>query len=36
MARSERLALAGQLASGLAHEIGTALNVVAGTAGFLL
>ena len=35
MARSERLALAGQLASGLAHEIGT-LNVIAGTAEFLL
>jgi PAS domain S-box-containing protein len=36
MARSERLALAGQLASGLAHEIGTPLNVIAGTAEFLL
>jgi PAS domain S-box-containing protein len=36
MARSERLALAGQLASGLAHEIGTPLNVIAGTADFLL
>jgi two-component system, NtrC family, sensor kinase len=32
MARSERLALAGQLASGLAHEIGTPLNVIAGLA----
>jgi two-component system, NtrC family, sensor kinase len=28
--------LAGQLASGLAHEIGTPLNVIAGTAEFLL
>jgi PAS domain S-box-containing protein len=36
MARSERLALAGQLASGLAHEVGTPLNVIAGTAEFLL
>lgn len=36
MARSERLALAGHLASGLAHEIGTPLNVIAGTAEFLL
>jgi PAS domain S-box-containing protein len=36
MARSERLALAGQLASGLAHEIGTPLNIIAGTADFLL
>jgi signal transduction histidine kinase len=36
MARSERLALAGQLASGLAHEIGTPLNIIAGTAEFLL
>ena len=36
MARSERLVLAGQLASGLAHEIGTPLNVIAGTAGYLL
>lgn len=36
MARSERLALAGQLASGLAQEIGTPLNVIAGTAEFLL
>jgi two-component system, NtrC family, sensor kinase len=36
MVRSERLALAGQLASGLAHEIGTPLNVIAGTAEFLL
>jgi len=36
MARSERLALAGQLASGLAHEIGTPLNVIAGTAEYLL
>jgi signal transduction histidine kinase len=36
MARSERLALAGQLATGLAHEIGTPLNVIAGTAEFLL
>jgi PAS domain S-box-containing protein len=36
MACSERLALAGQLASGLAHEIGTPLNVIAGTAEFLL
>jgi two-component system NtrC family sensor kinase len=36
MARSERLTLAGQLASGLAHEIGTPLNVIAGTAEFLL
>jgi two-component system NtrC family sensor kinase len=36
MARSERLVLAGQLASGLAHEIGTPLNVIAGTAEFLL
>jgi PAS domain S-box-containing protein len=35
MARSERLALAGQLASGLAHEIGTPLNVIAGTAEYL-
>lgn len=36
MARSERLALAGHLASGLAHEIGTPLNVIAGTAEYLL
>jgi PAS domain S-box-containing protein len=36
MARSERLVLAGQLASGLAHEVGTPLNVIAGTAEYLL
>jgi PAS domain S-box-containing protein len=32
MQRADRLALVGQLASGLAHEIGTPLNVIAGTA----
>jgi PAS domain S-box-containing protein len=36
MMRSERLALAGQLASGLAHEVGTPLNVITGTAEYLL
>lgn len=36
MARAERLALAGQLASGLAHEVGTPLNVITGTAEYLL
>jgi PAS domain S-box-containing protein len=32
MQRADRLALVGQLASGLAHEIGTPLNVIAGNA----
>ncbi|MGH8057983.1 MAG: protoglobin domain-containing protein, partial [Candidatus Entotheonellia bacterium] len=36
MARAERLTLAGQLASGLAHEVGTPLNVITGTAEYLL
>jgi PAS domain S-box-containing protein len=35
MQRADRLALAGQLASGLAHEIGTPLNVIAGNAELL-
>lgn len=33
---TEKLALIGQLASGLAHEIGTPLGVIAGTAEFLM
>jgi PAS domain S-box-containing protein len=33
--RTDRLALVGQLASGLAHEIGTPLNVIAGNAELL-
>jgi PAS domain S-box-containing protein len=33
--RSDRLALVGQLASGLAHEIGTPLNVIAGNSELL-
>jgi two-component system NtrC family sensor kinase len=33
--RADRLALVGQLASGLAHEIGTPLNVIAGNAEML-
>jgi PAS domain S-box-containing protein len=33
--RADRLALVGQLASGLAHEIGTPLNVIAGNAELL-
>ncbi len=35
MQRADRLALVGQLASGLAHEIGTPLNVIAGNAELL-
>jgi PAS domain S-box-containing protein len=35
MLRADRLALVGQLASGLAHEIGTPLNVIAGNAELL-
>ncbi len=35
MQRADRLALVGQLSSGLAHEIGTPLNVIAGNAELL-
>jgi len=35
MQRADRLALVGQLASGLAHEIGTPLNIIAGNAELL-
>lgn len=35
MQRAERMAVMGQLASGLAHEIGTPLNVIAGNAELL-
>jgi len=35
MQRTDRLALVGQLASGLAHEIGTPLNVISGNAELL-
>jgi PAS domain S-box-containing protein len=35
MQRTDRLALVGQLTSGLAHEIGTPLNIIAGNAEFL-
>src|SRR5438067_196500 len=35
MQRADRLALVGQLASGLAHEIGTPLNIIGGNAEFL-
>jgi signal transduction histidine kinase len=35
MQRADRLALVGQLASGLAHEIGTPLNVISGNAELL-
>jgi PAS domain S-box-containing protein len=35
MQRTDRLALVGQLASGLAHEIGTPLNIMAGNAELL-
>lgn len=35
MQRADRLALVGQLASGLAHEIGTPLNVISGNAEYL-
>ncbi len=35
MLRADRMALVGQLASGLAHEIGTPLNVIAGNAELL-
>ena len=35
MLRADRLALVGQLASGLAHEIGTPLNIIAGNAELL-
>jgi signal transduction histidine kinase len=35
MQRTDRLALVGQLASGLAHEIGTPLNIIAGNAELL-
>jgi signal transduction histidine kinase len=34
--RAETLAVAGKLASGLAHEVGTPLNIIAGRAEFLL
>ncbi|RMF91721.1 MAG: PAS domain S-box protein, partial [Nitrospinota bacterium] len=36
MLRSEKLAVVGQLASGLAHEIGTPLGVISGTAELLM
>jgi len=36
MMRSEKLAVVGSLAAGLAHEIGTPLNVISATAEFLL
>jgi len=35
MQRADRLALVGQLTSGLAHEIGTPLNIIGGNAEFL-
>jgi PAS domain S-box-containing protein len=35
MLRADRLALVGQLASGLAHEVGTPLNIIAGNAELL-
>ncbi len=35
MQRTDRMALVGQLASGLAHEIGTPLNIIAGNAELL-
>jgi PAS domain S-box-containing protein len=35
MERADRLALVGQLASGLAHEVGTPLNIIAGNAELL-
>src|SRR5262249_35510586 len=35
MQRADRMALVGQLASGLAHEIGTPLNIIAGNAELL-
>jgi PAS domain S-box-containing protein len=35
MQRADRLALVGQLVSGLAHEIGTPLNIIGGNAEFL-
>ena len=35
MQRADRLAMVGQLASGLAHEIGTPLNIIGGNAEFL-
>lgn len=34
--RSQQLALVGELAAGIAHEIGTPLNVISGTAEYLL
>jgi len=34
--RSEKLAMVGSLAAGLAHEIGTPLNVISATAEYLL
>jgi PAS domain S-box-containing protein len=36
MVRSEKLAMVGNLAAGLAHEIGTPLNVISATAEYLL
>jgi PAS domain S-box-containing protein len=36
MLQAEKLAVVGQLASGLAHEIGTPLGVISGTAEFLM
>ncbi|MFY3746127.1 PAS domain S-box protein [Anaeromyxobacter sp. Red801] len=36
LVRSEKLAMVGSLAAGLAHEIGTPLNVISATAEFLL